>query len=161
MEVSAPIHALFSVLIIIPILSIEISSALINNSQNVLIFSPETQNNENKHTFVQYENTIFTGNPAEIRKVQFNSSRSHPVVREHCLEYCLTMQTCDAIFVAHKTGSKSNELKWCRLYKIGKTEINLISLTKDIPELTLEPWKSLWPGGSKLPKTSHLLLIGK
>ena len=128
-------------------------------TQNVAIFSASATGDGNHFPLTLYDNTIFSGNSSGIIEVQYSSSSSQPLAREHCLSYCLTTQTCDSVFITYKSGS--NKLDWCRFYRIGLTLNNFVTLQAGIPELSLEPWSSLWSGGNGIPGSSELMVIGK
>ncbi len=128
-------------------------------SQKVTIFSTSATAAENQLPFISYDNTIFTGNSSEIAEIHYSSSSAPPLVRQHCLAYCLTTQSCDAVFIAYKSGS--SELDWCKFYRIGLTVVSFVTLEAGIPQLLLEPWNTLWPGGNGIPASSELMVIGK
>ncbi len=119
----------------------------------VLIFSVGSAGGRSNEFFI-YDNVIFTGNVEEVSVTDY--FQYPPSILEECISYCLQTKLCDAVFITYDDGSSI--LEQCRFYNIELNIFNLMAAENYIPELSDEPWYSIWPTGE--PGISKLIIIG-
>ena len=105
------------------------------------------------HTFLQFDNAVFTNSPGE--STETNIDLTLPLVTKHdCIMNCIYSLQCNVVLVAYKSGF--SHIHWCNFYSVDLTTIQILVITPNISE----PWSTVFSTDLHRAMTSQLFITG-